>query len=154
MPRFMSISQLSGESPLAPVGISNLLRTATHKGSLSGDYRLRFSSLIQQPPNHDPIPERHEPALDAPAARDRLVELVQRGQVRVPPVMRPRAALGLRRGVRVRVARVGHYAAPEDVVGHDEGAGPQQAVRGAGPRAREEGGQVARVAGLVGVDED
>jgi hypothetical protein len=56
--------------------------------------------------------------------------------------------------VRVRVARIGHDAAAEHVVRHDQGAGAQEAAGRARLRAGEEGGEIGWVAGLVRVDED
>lgn len=131
-----------------PVAKQNLEIGSKHQASnqssgnpLSSIAQIRPTTvlLIEQSPNHNPIPKRHQPGLNPLAGGHRLVELVQRSQVRVPSVMGFGRALGLLRGVRVRVAGIGHYAASQDVVRHDEGAGTQQPVGRTGLRAGKQG---------------
>lgn len=69
-----------------------------------------------------------------------------------PPILGPLLLLAHDPGVLVAV--VGDDAPAQDIVGDDEAAGAQQPRAAAGRRPGEDGVEVVRVAGLLGVDED
>lgn len=99
-----------------------------------------------------PIIERQQPRLQPRILLRGPVVLAQVDEVVSPPVLG--AVEPLIRRVRVLLAFVGDDAPAEHVVGDDEPAGAEEAVDLSRLRLGEDGGQVGRVARLLGVDED
>lgn len=107
--------------------------------------------LIHQPSQVEPVPQRAQERLEAVASGGGGVELADGlDGPRVP------GALGVEVGGAVGVVRpgVGDQPLAQRVVAGDDGAGPEEPVRGARLRHVQHLLQVRRVARLVGVDED
>lgn len=96
--------------------------------------------------------QRHEPRVKPWLALDCGVELTQLVDIFRAPVGRTLSLFEYDPGVGVRV--ICHDTPAEDVVGDDEAAGAEKAAAAGSLRGREDGGEVGRVARLLGVDED
>ncbi|KAG7140518.1 hypothetical protein HYQ46_007971 [Verticillium longisporum] len=110
------------------------------------------NNSVDEPRQIDAVKERHQPRIEPRITMHLVIVPSEIVDIARPPILGPLLLLAHDPGVLVAV--VGDDAPAQDIVGDNEAAGAQQPRAAAGRRPGEDGVEVVRVAGLLGVDED